>query len=180
LLPRGPYEGMTIKHGTRRLLMILSACGFATSVVVYVASFSGLPVDAIFPVLIPLFLGWIVTFVPMYVLEYPASRSPIFFWKFARGMPGWVAPCGAALSVIAMAHLAWFGAHSGLGVPAIVDGQYVLDNHGRILKVLTRTEYLTLTAAALRAFASFMISFYFAPVAYWWFRRNDREADRKL
>jgi hypothetical protein len=67
-----------------------------------------------------------------------------------------------------------------LGVPAIVDGQYVLDNHGRILKVLTRTEYLTLTAAALRGFASFMISFYFAPVAYWWFRRNDREADRKL
>lgn len=168
---------MTVGSSTRWLLAILSACGFATSIFGYFASFSGALVDTVFPWFVPLLLGWMALFIPIYALEYPASRSPTFFWKFARGMPSWVAPCGAALSVIGISHLVWFGLHSGLGVPAIVDGQYVLDTRGRILKVLTRAEYLALRAAGLRAFATMMMSFYYAPMMYWWFRRNDRSED---
>jgi hypothetical protein len=139
----------------------------SASVLAYIASFSGTNVDTLFPWYVPLFLGWMALFIPMYVLEYPASRDPAFFWKFARGMPGWVAPCGIALSLIGVAHIVWFGVHSGLGVPAILDGQYVIEARGRILKILTRTDYLALRAALLRACATVMISFYFAPVMYW-------------
>lgn len=155
-------------------MAFLSACGFAASIFAYIASFSGALVDTIFPGFVPLLFGWIVLFIPMYALEYPASRAPTFFWKFARGMPSWVAPCGTALSLIGVAHLVWVSVHSGLGVPAIQDGQYVLGSRGRILKVLTQAEYLTLAAAGLRACATIMISFYFAPMMYWWFRRKDR------
>ncbi len=161
----------------RWLLAILAGCGLALSVFAYIASFSGAQVDRIFPWFVPLVLVWVALFLPMYVLEYPASRSPTFFWKFARGMPRWVAPCGAALSLIGVAHVVWFGLHSGLGAPAIRDGQYVLAARGRILKVLTQAEYLTLSAAVLRAFATMVVSFYYAPMMYWWFRRNERSAD---
>ena len=153
---------------TRRGLAVLSTCGLAASVLSYVASFSGARADTLFPWYAPLILGWMALFIPIYILEYPASRDPFFFWKFARGMPGWVAPCGVALSLIGVAHLAWFGVHSGMGVPAILDGQYVTEARGRILKVLTQADYLMLRMALLRACATMMISFYFAPTMYWW------------
>jgi hypothetical protein len=159
----------------RGVFVFLSACGFAMSIFAYVGSFSGTLVDTLFPWFVPLLIGWIVLFIPMYALEYPESRAPTFFWKFTGGVPSWVAPCGIALSLIGVAHLIWFGVHSGLGVPAILDGQYVIDNRGRILKVLTQAEYLTLRAAGLRAGATIMISFYFAPMTYWWFRRSRKQ-----
>jgi len=65
--------------------------------------------------------------------------------------------------------------HAGLGVPAIVDGQYVLDSRGRILKALTQAEYFTLKEGELRASASMMIYFYFVPMMYWWYRRNHQQ-----
>jgi len=161
----------------RRVAIFLSACGFAANFLAYVGSFSGASVDTIFPWFILLFVGWIMLFIPMYVLEYPASRSPIFFWKFARCMPSWVAPCSMALALIGIAHLVWFGVHSGLGVPAIRDGQYVLASRGRILKVLTESDYFAFRAAGIRACATIMMSFYFAPMTYWWFGPRDRAED---
>jgi hypothetical protein len=58
-----------------------------------------------------------------------------------------------------------------------MDGQYVLDSHGRILKVLTQAEYVTLKEALLRIFATLMSTCYFMPMMYWWFRRNPQQAD---
>lgn len=87
--------------------------------------------------------GWIILLcigvfalgIPVQILEYPGSRALTFYWKgFARGMPSWVAPCAVLLWLIAIAHFAWFALHSGWGVPAILDGQYVIDARGHILK----------------------------------------------
>jgi hypothetical protein len=89
-------------------------------------------------------------------------------------MPNWVVPTFRLMSLIAVAHFLWYVVRYGPGTPSIVDGQYVLDMRGRIPKVLTQTEYTTLRAAAGRALAALTISFYFVPMAYWWYRRNDR------
>jgi len=157
-----------------RFLAFLSACCIAASVFGYMCSFFGAPVDKILLwgalLLIP---GWMALLLPMYVLEYPLSRAPSFCWKgFARGMPSWVAPCSWLLSLIAIAHLVWLAVQNGWGVPEIVNGKYVLDSRGRILKVLTHAEYLALTEAFLRAFTAMMISFYFVTMMYWWFRQS--------
>ena len=56
--------------------------------------------------------------------------------------------------------------------PEIINGQYVLNNHGQIVRVLTRYEYLRLKGAELRLFASGWMFFYFVPTMYWWFPRN--------
>jgi hypothetical protein len=93
-------------------------------------------------------------------------------------MPSWVASC-FLLSLIALAHFAWFHARAHWGVPEVRDGQCVLISHGHILKVLTVAEYVKLRAAGARMFASVMILFYFMPVMYWWFPRpseNSRNA----
>ena len=159
-----------------RFLAFLWACVIAANIFAYIYSYFGAPVDKIlwgFLLLIP---GWMALLVPMYVLEYPLSRAPSFSWKgFARGMPSWVAPCSWLLSLIAIAHLVCLAVQNGPGVPEIVNGQYVLDSRGRILKVLTQAEYLALTEAELRAFTTMTIFFYFVPMMYWWYRRKRRQ-----
>jgi len=155
---------------------LLSASAIAVCIISYCYSLSGISVDGLlrwgFIVMIPV---WMIMVVPMYVLEYPRSREISFSLKgFARGMPSWVAPCSWLLSFIAAVHVLWLALLNGLGVPEIINGQYVLDSRGRTLKVLTREEYLKLTDAELRAFATMMISFYFVTMAYWWLRKTSR------
>lgn len=157
----------------RRFLSILSACVVAASILAYLCSFFGAPVDMIMPWFIPVFLGWMVLLVHIWAIEYPASRKPSFAWKgFARGMPNWVAPLSWILQLFFIANFVWLAVHFGMGAPAIMDGQYVLDSHGQILKVLTHAEYFTLKEVELRTFAALMVFFYFVPMTYWWYRRT--------
>jgi hypothetical protein len=161
-----------------RVCAFVAACGITASIFAYMASFSGSLLESVFPWGILLVLGLFALFISMYALEYPASRAPTFFLKgFARGMPTWVAPCSRLLQVIGIAQLVWFAAHSGWGVPTILDGQYVLDSRGQILKVLTKAEYLTLKEAEQRMFAAMVAAFYFVPMMYWWFRGNEQATD---
>ena len=156
----------------RGFFVFVSACGLAASVLAYIESFSGTRADTIFQLWIILVVGWMVLFAMIFALEYPASRAPSFSLKgFARGMPNWVAPCYWILLLITIVHFVWFTMHSGGGVPAIQDGQYVLEARGQILRVLTQAEYVKLSAAGARLFATVMISCYFVPTMYWWFRR---------
>ena len=158
----------------RRVFVFLAACGIALSIVAYVASFSASQSDIIFRWAIVLFPGWMVFYVSIFYLEYPSSKEPNFTWTgFARGMRSWVAPCSSTLWLIFVAHLVWFGVRTGFGNPEIRDGQYALVTRGRILSVLTQAAYIKLRAVEARMLAAAMITLYFLPMMYWWFRRNE-------
>jgi hypothetical protein len=159
----------------RRVFAFLAACGFAVSIVAYVETFSVSRADAIFQWGIVLFPELMVFYVLIFFLEYPASKQPNFAWTgFARGMPSWVAPGSCMLWVIFLAHFVWFGAHTGFGLPEILDGQYALVTRGRILSVLTQAEYVEFRAAEARTCGALMITCYFLPLTYWWFRRRNQ------
>jgi hypothetical protein len=64
-----------------------------------------------------------------------------------------------------------FLVQSHASAPEIINGQYVLDNHRQIVKVLTQPEYWTLKGAELRIFATGWIFFYFV-LTMWWFPRQ--------
>jgi hypothetical protein len=68
----------------------------------------------------------------------------MFVLSLARKIPGWVGVCGIALLLTGVVHLVWFGAHSSLGAPEIINGQYVLDSRGRIMKVITEAEFVAI------------------------------------
>jgi hypothetical protein len=163
---------------TRRFLAVLSACGIATSVLAYIESFSGATIDNSLQWVILLGIGVFALAIPIYILECPSPTNRNFWWKrFARGMPSWVVPCVYLSVLVVIGHFVWYFVQGGFGVPAIKDGQYVLDNRGRILKVLTQAEYLRLQEALLRIVASLMISSYFMPMMYWWFPRSRQQTD---
>jgi hypothetical protein len=164
-----------MRLGSPTFPAVLSACGFVASVFAYIGSFAGTLVDSIFPWFLLLFLGWVVLFVLTPALAYRSLKiSTVFSRGSPRCEPIWVATGSGILLLIVAAHVLWGLAHNGSGVAGIVDGQYAIESHGRILKVLTRGEYLTERAAALRSFATIFICFYFPPMMYWWFPRKDR------
>jgi hypothetical protein len=168
-------SAVIINSTTRTVLAFLSTLGFAGGALAYALTFRQVPTDTIFPWMGLLCVGMMLLFSPIFVLEYPQSRAPSsFYLGFARGLPGWVAPCEWILALIALTHIIWFALHSGLGVPAVQDGEYVIESRGHILRVISQAEFLALKEAALRMFSTMMVSFYYVPMAYWWFRRNDR------
>jgi len=84
----------------------------------------------------------------------------------------WVVPTFKLLGVFFAIHFVLFLIQSHAASPKIKNGEYILDNHGQIVKVLTEREYFRLKGAELRLFATGWMFFYFVPAAYWWFPRN--------
>jgi hypothetical protein len=170
-------ERASMSSSNRRFLAFLSACGIFASILAYVLSFSGALVDWVFPWVVPLGAGVFALGLSMLVVENSSSGRWTYSWKqFTRGMPSWVNRCYYSLQLIAGAHFVWMALQYGWGAPAILDGQYVLDSRGQILKVLTQAEYFTLRGVGLRTCATIMICLYFVPMVFWWFRRNDQAA----
>lgn len=159
---------------TRRLLAFLSACGIAASTLVYIESYYGATVGSILNWVVLLGIGAAALHLPIYVIE----KDRMYFTRgFARDMPSWVVPSVKLLGLIVLAHLVWSSVESDFAIPIIKDGQYVLDSRGRILRVLAEKEYLKLKEGELRFFAALLISFPFASMTYWWFRKSRRSGD---
>ena len=153
----------------RRPLAFLSACGLAATILVYIESFYGPTVGSILNWIILLGIGAFVLHSSIYAVE----RDRLYFSKkFTQDMPTCVAPSIKLTGLIVLANFAWEAMKSGFALPTVQDGQHVLNNHGRILKVLTQLDYLKLKEGELRIAAALMISFYFPAMMYWWLRRN--------
>jgi hypothetical protein len=160
----------------RKVFAVISGCGFAASVVAYIASYGGTTMNSMFRVAILLHLGVFGLLLPMFGIEYSAINKRTFLWKgFGRGMPRWVVPGIKALGLFFIAHFLFFLTSSHAAAPEIINGEYVLNDHGRIVKVLTQSEYLRLKGAELRLFATGWLFFYFVPMMYWWFPRSAQD-----
>jgi hypothetical protein len=157
----------------RKSFAVLAACGLAVSVFAYLGSYAGTTMDSIFRLAIALVIGIFVLLLLMYALDYEAVTDRGFFYKgFSDGMPKWVIPTITVFGLFFAIHFVLFLIESHAASPQIKDGQYVLDNHGQIMKVISQRDYLHLKGAELRLFAAGWMFFYFVLAAYWWFPRS--------
>ena len=161
----------------RRVLAVLAATGVAAAVILYVDGISGTTTDERSHWVAALVVGAILINIPMFVLEPASVKDRTFYWQgFGRGLPRWAVPLIKMCWVIVLAHGAWFFVKGSGGVPLIQDGQFILGSHGRIVRVLTQSEYLSMKADELRLYAVLMFACYLAPMMYWWFPRK-RQTD---
>ena len=157
----------------RRFLAVLSLAGLATSIFVYIGSFSGLTLDRMGSWMFILHIGIFVLLLPMYSIEYSGIRNRTFFWDgFRRSKPVWAYYTFQLFGAFFIVHFILFLLVSHGAVPKIVDGKFVLDNHGQITKWLTEAEFLTLKSYELRIFSTGWMSFYSVAATYWWFPRS--------
>ena len=157
----------------RRLLALVAALGLMGSLWAYVASFSGLTIGSVtnaHPWLFIFFGGFLLLYIPMVAIEYEGLATRDFFWKgFARTRPQWTVRTIQMSGLFALIHFVLFLVLTHGCSPEIVNGAFVLNDHGTIRRILNHTEYLSLKGWETRFFASFMISSYIMLTLYWWF-----------
>jgi hypothetical protein len=159
----------------RRILGIAGAFGLSASAAAFIGSFFGLTLDKMEKWPFVLHGGIFLLFLPMVTIEYPAIKANVFFWKeFERGKPRWLHSAIYASFVLFVIIFVLFAVLSRVASPEIQNGQYVLNDHGNIIRVLSETEYLRLKGWELRMFASGWMCFYVPITAYWWYPRTRR------
>jgi hypothetical protein len=162
----------------RKVFWALSVIGIAASVVVYGLSFSFDLVDQLYPLIIPLFLVmWVLGLLTG--LDHKASTGR-WRWRWneqTQGKPAWVVFWFYLLMANVGGHFIWMIHEGGKGVPAIVDGDYVIENRGHVLKEITAEDYFRLHSLELRTFAMPYLYLCFAHAAYWYYPSKNSEQD---
>jgi hypothetical protein len=129
--------------------------------------------DGMFRWAMLLHAGVFALVLPMYAVEYSAIRNSKFFGDAIwRGLPKWAVRAIQIGGLFFAAHFVLFLVQSHAASPEIVNGAYVLSDHGRIVKELTESQYRWLKGDELRLFATGGLSFYLALAFYWWFPRR--------
>ncbi len=88
--------------------------------------------------------------------------------------PRWMSLLITVLFIYALVNFAMLLVHTYNGGPRRRDGKYVQQNHGRVIKEITETEYNQLRAWEARGFSGHWMLFYSAPMAafYAFWRRQ--------
>jgi hypothetical protein len=155
-------------------MLILSSCDFAIGVLSFLYSFCGAPVEVILIWAIPLcIIGVLIPDIGI-LIENPNSRTWSFYLKgIYKSLPNWAAPCHWLLLIIAIINYILFGIHNGWGLPDVRNGQFVIVDHGLILKILTRQDYDIAKRMELRTLAVWVVFACFGPMMYWFFHQKD-------
>lgn len=154
----------------------MAGCGLFVSAVAYVLSYFGATLDGMPRWAIALHIGIFALLLPICTVEYRAIRKRTFLKGFARGRPNWIATSIKLFGLFFFIHFALFLAQSHAASPEIKNGEFVLDDHGAVVKVLTKSQYQELKGAELRLFATGWMFFYLVPTVYWWFPKSQQPA----
>jgi hypothetical protein len=152
----------------RKVMAMAAVVGLIAGVCIFVASFFGLTMDKLGGKAILMHVGIFALFIPLIVVERGSKGVSPFL-----GKPRWVLRSMQILFLFFVAVFFAFLSLSHAASPKIVDGEYVLDNHGKIVGHLSEAGYLFLKAWELRLFAAGWMVAYFALMTQWWFPRRD-------
>jgi len=152
----------------RKAFAIAAAPGFVAGIYIFTASFFGLTMDKLGAKAILLHLGIFALAVPLvFVDRWSTGANPF------TGKPRWVLRSMQILFVLFVAQFFVFLALSHAASPEIINGDYVLNSHGKIVGHISERDYLFLKGWELRLFASGWMVFYSALMMHWWFPRQD-------
>jgi hypothetical protein len=163
----------------RRAAAVLSACGLTIILFVYIDSLLGTTFNDL-PWRLVLVFTAIAVNLPIYILErawstYESCWNGLVWRDFLerrwlQGSPNWALSLLQVAILIAVIHCVWWLLRGMSGDAAIRDGQFVLTDGVKIVRVLTQKEYTLHKAEDLRGFLAMMIPLYIVPMFYWWFR----------
>lgn len=156
------------------VVFVLSALGFAGSLLVHLVALLGLA-D------VPLGLAWAAFFPSMALAVVLNTRvilqryydytdlPPGEFWRFiTRNAPDWMRSLQFVLVLYAVLnfYVTMLVVNRG-GYPRLVDGAYVLERHKVVIETLTRQEYLWHASFVVRMLSSIAMAVFFAAVMRW-------------
>jgi hypothetical protein len=152
----------------RKVIAILAGPGILAGIYIFISSFFGLTMDKLGEKAVLLHLGIFALALPLVFVERRLKGGDAF-----AGKPRWVVLTIQILGVLCAVLFFVFLALSHAASPQIINGEYVLDNHGKIAGYISERDYLFLKAWELRLFASGWIFAYYALMMNWWFPRRE-------
>ena|SRR5579871_3116972 len=156
-----------MKQVMRKIMAIAAASGALVGLSIFVASFFGLTMSKLGAKAFVLHIGIFVLAIPLIFIE--RSRGVDTY----RGKPRWAVRSIQISFFLFVSVFFTFLALSHAAMPDVVNGEYVLNSHGKIVGYISEKEYLLLKGWELRLFASGWMGFYWALAVQWWFPRRD-------
>jgi hypothetical protein len=154
-----------------KLLAFSALVGFILSFAVHISALIGIDAASTFPPIWGLHIGALAVFFPIVVSARKSFGIRPTFAQFRSTLPTWVIAVGAGIFAYAIINFMFFIAGTEGGSPSISDGHYILQNHGKFIRELTQNEYSAFKANEVRGFSGHWLFFYFAPFAYFMFRK---------
>lgn len=152
----------------RKVIAMVAAPGFIAGVYIFIASFFGLTMDKLGAKAFLLHLGIFALAIPLVIVDQWSKGGDPF-----RGKPRWVVRSIQILGLLCVALFFVFLALSHAASPEIINGEYVLNNHGKIVGHISERDYLFLKSWELRLFASGWMFAYYSLIMHWWFPRQE-------
>jgi hypothetical protein len=152
----------------RKVVAVAAAPGLVAGIYIFVASFFGLTMNQLGGRAFLLHAGIFALFIPLVFVERWSKGVEPF-----RGKPRWVLRSMQVLFLLFVVVFFSFLALSRAASPDIINGEYVLNSHGKIVGHISERQYLFLKGWELRLFASGWTLFYFTAMMNWWFPRQD-------
>lgn len=152
----------------RKVVAVAAAPGLIAGDYIFVASFFGLTMYKLGARAFLLHAGIFALFIPLVFVERWSKGVDPF-----RGKPRWVLRTTQILFLLFIVVFFSFLALSHAAMPDIINGEYVLNSHGKIVGQISERDYLFLKGWELRLFASAWILAYFAVMMHCWFPRQE-------
>jgi len=157
----------------KKFLFWLAVLGWTLALIVHVVSVADIDVTQKIPFVWILHIGIFIVWIPAILvlrkneelknlkkIGVLTRMNPFDFFKpILKKIPSWLIVITIAGFFYAIINFMLFIA-SRLGSPDIQNGQYVLQNHGQLIKTLTEREYHHYKANELRGFSGHWIAFY--------------------
>lgn len=154
-----------------RILALVSLSGLLLSLAAHLAALSGIDVAAKVPAVWALHVGIFVVFGPFILASRKVLGLRPGYAQMRELFPPWIVALGTMLFVYVIVNFVLFLLATQGGNPAIHDGKFVLQEHGRLVREITQAEYTAFRANEVRGFSGHWLLFYFIPFAYFGFAR---------
>jgi hypothetical protein len=157
----------------RKIPAVVVALGLIASVYVFIASLYGLTLNKLGGKALLLHLAIFALAVPYIVVERMKTNGQQFSYGVAPydGRPIWVKRSMGIFFALFITFFLIFLIQGHAAAPKVIDGDYVLNNHGTIVRYLSANEYFQMKASELRLFASGWMAVYYGLMMHWWFPR---------
>jgi hypothetical protein len=140
------------------------ACGFYVyfNAIDFTKNTEGIPLPT--PLTIAVFVIWLAAILTLNqigelkTIDFKTQLNPIKVWgAMFKGTPKWVLALAIASFIFGIVNLALL--ISDVGVTGIIDGKYVVHNHGQIIRELTKQEFILSKSKELKGITAMHIFF---------------------
>jgi hypothetical protein len=150
----------------RLFVGITATLGFLAALLVHGATYAGVDVLQRYPAAWLLHVGCFVVFIPLLFSLWSDNRLSRRIDEMFTDHPRWVLRLVIAVAIYAAVNFVLFFLLTGGGTAEIRNGEFVLLNHGKLIRHLTEAEYHRQQIYEARGFSGHWLVFYLFPALY--------------